>query len=644
MNKNEVIIIEHSGGKSDIWKLFGKISDGQALVSGFVACKACKKVYVYQPSDGTQTLRRHQCDKGQSGPKAKKGLPLTKQSTSFNWSSAGFSKVVKDTVPASTKIELNRTAVLACALDYRPLSFVKCEGFQLLAQSLIEIGAKYPTVDAKTLFNSHSTYSRKVLPKLADEARSSIRTSLSEQFKSMPKSLCPAAFTGDHWTDKYRQVEYTSVAVSYVDAQFKLNVYDLCVKEYGEESKHAQCIRNDVVSKLKEYGVSETELNREGRFVFVCDSDAKLVAAVREDFDRQSCVAHDLSLAEKYALKNIEKSSVALTIEACKTLVRFFKKSGLNRQLTKTLKQEVSTRFNSIYMMLSSVDDVFDEVTVVLTKNESLSYLADIKRKTLQAVAKQLKRFQDATLKLAVENEETLHLVIPVLHELHSKLLKEADKYRLGNESDMAVLCTELARGVKDKCLSKVTWYHCAASVLYPPFLHHPGLLSRESEVARIRSDLQVLTATLEGLHDSTGPPVKKAKKLLLYDSDSDEDGSDENVAGSGDADPRATDVDKYFSSSFDCDDLRPLQFWKNQASAKGMPKMSVIARSVYAIPATQNRSERAFSSAGHVVTDLRTTIDPEHVDELLLIRSHYRQGHDRARAADKDTDEGEED
>lgn len=118
-------------------------------MKGFVACKACKKAYVYHPSDGTQTLRRHQCDKGASGPKAKKILPLPKQSQPFNWASVGFSKTVTDEVPESTKCEVNRTAVLAYALDYRSLSFVKCEGFQLIAQSLIEVGAKYPNADAK---------------------------------------------------------------------------------------------------------------------------------------------------------------------------------------------------------------------------------------------------------------------------------------------------------------------------------------------------------------------------------------------------------------------------------------------------------------------------------------------------------------
>jgi hypothetical protein len=46
---------------------------------------------------------------------------------------------------------------------------------------------------------------------------------------------------------------------------------------------------------------------------------------------------------------------------------------------------------------------------------------------------------------------------------------------------------------------------------------------------------------------------------------------------------------------------------------------------SVYSIPALQNKSERAFSAAGHAMNDLRTTLDPEHLDELLLVRLFYQ-------------------
>jgi len=80
-------------------------------------------------------------------------------------------------------------------------------------------------------------------------------------------------------------VEYTPLSVSFVDVHFVLFTYNLCVKEYGEESKHAHCIRTDLLSKLKKYDLAEADMNREGKFVFVSDSNATLVAALRDDFD-----------------------------------------------------------------------------------------------------------------------------------------------------------------------------------------------------------------------------------------------------------------------------------------------------------------------------------------------------------------------
>jgi len=68
---------------------------------------------------------------------------------------------------------------------------------------------------------------------------------------------------------------------------------------------------------------------------------------------------------------------------------------------------------------------------------------------------------------------------------------------------------------------------------------------------------------------------------------------------------------------------LSLLEFWKKQA--KFLPKVAEIARSIYAIPATQNKSKRAFSASSHVMTDLSTTLDPEHLDELLLICSQHK-------------------
>lgn len=301
----------------------------------------------------------------------------------------------------------------------------------------------------------------------------------------------------------------------------------------------------------------------------------------------------------------------------------------MNRELSKTLKQEVPTRFNSVYTMLDSVNEMFDEVTIKLTTTDNIAYFANIKRKTLQSVCKQLKRFDDATKKLGVEKEETLHLVIPVLHELQTKLQKEGQKYRDDDEAEMSALRTELAKGVKEKCLSKLTWYHCAAAVLYPPYLSHPSLLSRAGEVARIRQDLHAVIAAVDTsneINEQTGPPAKKSRSVLPDSNSEDSEDADENDEDR-DADT-GDEVDKYFNLTVDSYELSPLQFWKTQAASNNLPRLAKVARSVFAIPATQNKSERAFSAASHTLTDFRTRMDPEHVDELLLVRSHYKQIH----------------
>ena len=53
-----------------------------------------------------------------------------------------------------------------------------------------------------------------------------------------------------------------------------------------------------------------------------------------------------------------------------------------------------------------------------------------------------------------------------------------------------------------------------------------------------------------------------------------------------------------------------------------------VRTRSIFAIPASQNKIERSFSAAAHIMTDLRSMLDPSHLDELVILRSVYRLHH----------------
>ena len=626
LSKGEAAIVDNKSGKSDIWRLFGTVIHGDDVIKDFVACKSCKKVYSFKPTDGTQSLRKHSCSVGPSGPAAKKAR--IEESKAFNWSAAGFSKTVTPkvlTVPKETKAELNRKTVLMCALDFRPFNISKGDGFQILAQKLVDIGAKFGNVDVKTLFNDRTTYSRNILPEMATTVRKSISEELVAQFSSMPSCLSPACFVCDHWTDNYRQIDFTSIAVSFVDKEFVLQSYDLCVSEYDGSTKHAVNIKEDLMRKLESYVSRDLLQKPDGKFVFVSDSDAKLVAALRGDFDRLSCVVHDLSLCVKEALKSSESNEIGVLIKDSKALVRYFKKSGLNRQLSATLKQDVPTRFNTICTMLESIDKVYDEVTVQLTRNDALAYISNIKRKTLKFVCRELKRFEEATQALASEKVETLHLVVPVLTELKAKLIKQAPKYAEKGEAQVSKLCNDLAQSLDVKCVGKLTWYHFVAVFLYPAFRQHPCMSTLESEIDRVRLDLR---GVLSDMKDTVTVPLgnnRQKPKSVLKESDSEPE--DDEVGGLrltvDDIAEDEDELDTYGRMSFDCEDITPLHFWKDQAVR--FPKLSAIARSVLAIPASQNKTERSFSAASHVMTDLRTMLDPEHLDELLLIRSHHK-------------------
>jgi len=69
------------------------------------------------------------------------------------------------------------------------------------------------------------------------------------------------------------------------------------------------------------------------------------------------------------------------------------------------------------------------------------------------------------------------------------------------------------------------------------------------------------------------------------------------------------------YAESEEPEDLLP--WWKNRQSA--FPKLARLARSLLCIPATSASSERNFSRSGLIVTDKRSSIAPQAVNDLII-------------------------
>jgi hypothetical protein len=63
-------------------------------------------------------------------------------------------------------------------------------------------------------------------------------------------------------------------------------------------------------------------------------------------------------------------------------------------------------------------------------------------------------------------------------------------------------------------------------------------------------------------------------------------------------------------------------EFWEQKGSL--FPRLAKIAQQLLCVPATNLSSERNFNYAGLTVTDRRSRIEPDMLDQLLFIRSNF--------------------
>ena len=224
--------------------------------------------------------------------------------------------------------------------------------------------------------------------------------------------------TTDMWTDEYKQHSFSAVTIHWVDEDGQLRSRVLSTQEFPSSlPKTGVNIKQHLTEIFDSFGISPAMLQR---VVFTTDRGSNIVYALRDD-ERIDCINHVLNRVIQHALE-VKHAPKALTtlITAVKELVRFVKKSSLQDLLKKTLKQSCATRWNSIYYMLMSVLEAYDDLRTLLAlhKSNELHRLTAIPMDLLKEVVDFLGEFAAVTKACEGQSEPTLHLVIPKMARL----------------------------------------------------------------------------------------------------------------------------------------------------------------------------------------------------------------------------------
>lgn len=368
--------------RSKVWEFFCEVlDDNNVILKDIVVCRFCNKILKYI-NNSTTNLIRHKCY--------------------INNKPSENNEIDVDVID---KKKVLKAAVNLCVKDVKPFSIIEGSGMKEYTKSCIEIGAKYGKhVSLNSMLPCSNTISNNVT-ELYNKLIPIIRSEL-ELLENM-------AATTDIWTDDHKKISYLSLTVHYILNE-NLMERTLAVREL----KSAHTGRH-IFELLKEtfenYG---KQLTGNLNIIFVTDRGSNIIKALEHN-QRYSCIDH---LLHNVLVKSIDAvEGLKSFFEACKNLVRYFKKSSIINKLNSTLKAECITRWTSKYDMCVSIQHNMHEISLLLNERGESHRLRHINSDLLVEVINFLKSFNDAFLELQQTKNCTLHLVFILFIDIKKK-------------------------------------------------------------------------------------------------------------------------------------------------------------------------------------------------------------------------------
>ena len=397
------------GSKSPYWAHFGFEVDkqGKRLDEKSVRCRICNHKVGF--SGNTTNLGQHlqkwhpEVLSGEgSGAKASKVQQLTLESCSVR----PISKLPSGSKRAK---EITQRIAEFIARDMRPVSVIEGTGFVNLVA---------------TLDPTYQVPSRKHIMKVLHDMND-VKVHLQAELESVEN----VALTTDHWTSRAID-SYLGLTAHFITQDWELVAHVLTTKEVRERHT-AVNVADDLQAVVDDWNLAPKVAG------IITNNARNMVAALAQlPWIRVSCFAHTLQLAVKEGLK---VPAVVEILARCRKIVGHFKHSCVASRALEAaqvrlglhqhhLVQEVSTRWNSSYAMLSRIAEQQTAISAVLAESTRAVHrdmiLSSGEVAQVECAMAVLKPLAQATEMLGGEKMPSLSVVQPMLTALKRKHLK----------------------------------------------------------------------------------------------------------------------------------------------------------------------------------------------------------------------------
>ncbi|CAF5020772.1 unnamed protein product, partial [Rotaria sp. Silwood1] len=323
-------------------------------------------------------------------------------------------------------------------------------------------------------------------------------------------------------------------------------------------------------------------------------------------------------------------------ITTSKQLVKYIKQAGLNKSIQDgggvVLKQATIVRWLSLSNLLESIDLSYENLRLVLSKSTNSKQafkLIKINVDGLKDLICLLSVFKDVCILVQTGTRPSLHMAYIAMNKLERHLSgTDADENGESITIDDRHEGTEFFRRRLLQLLRTMFTFdekHLAAAVLHPLYrrltfastysktIAHSYIRQQIDEILRLNSQEQVT---------SSEPSKKNHKSMEDQFADPDDVGGIDSIDMVLTTIVKNDELDKYLRMNIEdiYKQSNPLSFWKHHQHK--FPRLSLLARRLFSIPVTSAAVERSFSAAGLAVTERRSSLNPDTVNDILFVRS----------------------
>lgn len=405
------------------------------------------------------------------------------------------------------------------------------------------------------------------------------------------------------------------------------------------EKKQLKILKNCIGKFLTSFESTKSQNVNDlmNKFTFVTDQGPNMTSTNGLGYYNQlNCCAHMLNTVLRHVFdsnfldaEDEEHGKIMEPItklmSGAKNFVKYMKVSGEINKLSKGLKQEVETRWNTRLTMIFSIQEQWDEFITLY--GEDFWRIKCIDIDLLKKVTDFLIPFKTASDQLEGDLNPTLHKVLlyKAVLEKHINKYCDLEENILDSFGDLSSTSLTQKLGVRAKemfCKKFIiNKTHEIACFLWPKF-KKLKMVPEEIERKRIiinnvKLELLKIEMTLnEGHVDSETIQDTVQSKSQFFEWEDDV--------------PKPTqsyeqELENYCNEYVDLNfDTNIFDFWKSQGNKFSL--LSRLAHQILCIPASSASSERVFSCAGRLIEERRSNLKGKTVDSLLFLNDFFKK------------------